>query len=111
MLRCVNAFGHDAFAPNEGIGVGLHVFGTLIQKTNHDGAQENEGQQRDDGKNDDLPSKIRAKAGGQGRKTRADSKADDTETRRGDFEDDLNDGCNEPDLIDFHDNFVLILQI
>ena len=111
MSLCINTFRYHSFSPYDSVGIGFYIFRFTIQKPHHDRSKENKGQQRDYCKNDNLPSDIGAQSSGQSRKARSNGEANGTEGSRKDFEDDKQNGDNEPNLIGFHNNVDLILQI
>jgi hypothetical protein len=82
-----------------------------VQKAHHNRSKEDKGQHRDHCKNDNLPSDIGTQSSGQSRKARSNGETNGTKCSGKDFEDDKQNGDNEPDLIGFHNDVDLILQI
>ena len=102
MLGGVDAFRDHAFTAHQGLGIGFDILRFLVQEFHHDRSQKDESQERNHGKDDDLPGDIEAQAGGEGGKTCADGEADGTEGSGANFKDNQRDGGDKPDLIHLH---------
>ena len=74
----------------------------MVEELQHEGAQENEGKQRDDGKHDDLPGQVGSQTSGKGREARTDGKADRSKGGGANFTDNQHDGGDKPNEISLH---------